>query len=197
MSKTHIDPTISAEWRKYTHMWARHEYREHSPGERVVADALELLGPQIGDSIIDFGCGTGRASDRMADRNLDTWSVDIAENAPGKRTMDRGQFVKACLWDAEAMRPVPVCSYGFCVDVMEHIPMVWVRSVLQHIKDHVEHGVFFQIATFHEKYGDLIGETLHLTVEPRRWWREQLEAYWPHVANGGEAKRPTFVCWNK
>ena len=49
---------------KYEMMWLRPEYRWNSPGLNAASDFLNYFQESIekGHSIIDFGCGTGRAS---------------------------------------------------------------------------------------------------------------------------------------
>jgi len=67
-------------------------------------------------------------------------------------------------------KPIPFHEvYGYCTDVMEHIPPDKVDRVLDHILKAAQH-VFFSISTQEDNCGELIGETLHLTIESYGWW---------------------------
>ena len=74
---------------------------------------------------------------------------------------------------ADLNKPLPVAAaYGFCADVMEHIPPAQVGRVLDNCLHAAQH-VFFRIATDPDRMGVLVGHPLHLTVEPYAWWAEQ------------------------
>ena len=70
----------------------------------------------------------------------------------------------------QLLKPVPVTAeYGYCTDVMEHIPPEHVDQVLLNILRSAQH-VFFQIDCQEDVCGKLIGEQLHLSVHPYSWW---------------------------
>ena len=76
---------------------------------------------------------------------------------------------------ADLEKPIPIAAeYGFCTDVMEHIPPDKVGVVLDNILKAAQR-VWFSIALFEDACGKLIGETLHLSVHPFEWWKEQFE----------------------
>jgi hypothetical protein len=80
------------------------------------------------------------------------------------------RFVKADL-----TKDVPVkAEYGFCTDVMEHIPPDNVDKVLDNCLMACQH-VFFQISTVDDVCGALIGHPLHLTVKPYAWWLKKFQ----------------------
>jgi hypothetical protein len=56
---------------------------------------------------------------------------------------------------------------------MEHVPPEEVDAVLANIVTSAR-KVFFCISTVPDRMGALIGEDLHLTVQPPAWWRELL-----------------------
>jgi hypothetical protein len=66
-------------------------------------------------------------------------------------------------------------KYGYATDVLEHIPPEDIEKVLRNILLHSRH-CFFQISCVPDVMGELIGEQLHLTVEPYAWWLEQFRA---------------------
>lgn len=158
--------TLEHERSKYEQMWARPEYRERSPGMRVAESAYKMMKPS--GTMCDFGCGTGRAAAWFAKQGLVVTGFDIAANA---MTEHDGQFVQGSLWD---MPQFGTFDYGYCTDVMEHLPTEHVEAAISGIADRVKKGVFFQIALFECHMGDVIGEHLHLTVKPAKWWIDLL-----------------------
>ena len=70
---------------------------------------------------------------------------------------------------------IPVAAeYGFCTDVMEHIPPDKVDVVLNNIL-HAAQSVWFSICLIPDDCGVLIGEPLHLSVHPFEWWKKKFE----------------------
>jgi hypothetical protein len=183
-------PLEDRERKKYEEMWKFDLYRKDAPGEGMVDEAIKALGLKSGDSVIDFGCGTGRASQKMLDSGLNVTSVDFASNC-----MDADvklNFVNACLWDLPEMQ----ADYGYCTDVMEHIPMEKVLLVLQGIRDRCSKGAFFNIATRPDMLGGLIGRKLHMTVIAKEDWLKILQKYWPSIEMRPHIndKEVTFIC---
>jgi hypothetical protein len=84
---------------------------------------------------------------------------------------DMLQFIKHDLEQPLSIR----APYGYCTDVMEHIPPDRVDRVLGNILLAAQH-VFFAIATTPDHCGTLIGEPLHLSVHPAEWWLAKLAA---------------------
>lgn len=191
-----MDALKLVEAEKYTRMWDHDQYRRFSPGEQVVARALEAMDADArhptGDvnSIIDFGCGTGRASAYLVTRDFDVAAVDHADNCldPEVRALipDWGlEFHNRCLWDLGDLKG----DYGFCVDVMEHIPPDRVDATLAEIARTVGEKVFFQIALGPDSCGRLIGETLHLTLAPAEWWFAKIATHFPIITDERDRSR--------
>lgn len=148
---------------KYRLMWSFDGYRDHSPGEALVSVALPHFakpGP-----VIDFGCGTGRAALAFHREGFDVVCVDFADNCRD----DEALSLPFLEWDLS--RPCPLrAPYGFCTDVMEHIPTEQVDTVIRNIMGSAE-TVFFQIATVPDVFGSVINQRLHLTVQSHAWWK--------------------------
>ena len=161
---------------KYGRMWERPEYRLASPGEALAQVFLAQARPKPGAHVIDFGCGTGRGSLMLAVLGqLNVTMVDFVSNCldPEIRQMLETQPQTLRFLKADLERPLPIAAeYGFCTDVMEHIPEEKVGLVLDNILKSAQH-VFFSIATMQDSCGQLIGETLHLTVQPYAWWLQR------------------------
>lgn len=180
-------PLEDREREKYRAMWDRDVYRKVAPGEMKVEQAIEALGMLPGESVIDFGCGTGRASAKFDSLGFSVTAIDFAENC-----LDAGVNVPltvSCLWDLPDIRG----KYGYCTDVMEHIPGDKVMDVLRGIAERTD-SAFFNIATRDDSLGVLIGRKLHLSVMPGDVWLNIIKSYWDDVSmveDGGEA---TFIC---
>jgi SAM-dependent methyltransferase len=160
-------PKDLSEQQKYQLMWQYDVYRECSPGERVVNDFIRLVQPD--DMVIDFGCGTGRASLKLLQKNIPVLAIDFTDNCRD----DEALVVPFLQWDLT--RPIPArANFGFCSDVMEHIPPDDVRLVIKNIMDAAK-TVFFQISTTEDHYGQLIENHLHLTVREGAWWKAVAE----------------------
>ncbi len=121
-------------------------------------------------SVIDYGCGMGRAAADLARAGFFSVGVDIAANALEERI----PFVEACLWDLpETLGP---STFAFCADVMEHIPEPYICNVLQLIRMRTLALGCFAISWGDDDCGRLIGQELHLTKRPYEWWVEQFAA---------------------
>lgn len=151
---------------KYVATWKIPEYSRRSPGLRHLPSALRWMKPEPGASITDWGSGSGKAADAMIAQGYDVRMVDIAANA---YSGPNGPVIEACLWDLpEAMGPT---DYGFCADVMEHLPPDRVAQVFDQIAARTRRACYFQIALFEDNWG---GRKLHLSVFPPAWWKERV-----------------------
>ncbi len=149
---------------KYQMLWQYDAYRGCSPGELIADFYLEGFKPD--GRIIDYGCGTGRAGVKFAEAGLSVLLMDFTDNSRDKAALD----LPFMMWDLT--QPIPVkTEYGFCTDVMEHIPTDDVNLVIKNIMDSGE-TVFFQISTVDDEFGGAIGTPLHLTVKPHAWWKK-------------------------
>ncbi len=69
--------------------------------------------------------------------------LDIASNALDEHVAAHYPLIRACLWNL----PDAICAdYGYCVDVMEHIPKERVEHVLYQIKSATRVGCFFKMS---------------------------------------------------
>jgi len=170
---------------KYQLMWQFDTYRDVSPGEHLVATLLVLLNPD--DRIIDFGCGTGRASIELDKRGHSVFLIDFADNSRDEEAMTL-PFLQ---WDLT--KPIPVNSkYGICCDVLEHVRPDDVQTVLENIMQSAE-TVFFSIGTMPDACGVLIGHELHLTVRPHKWWNQVLSQFGTIESEQDQQDQSLFV----
>lgn len=156
------DPSRLTERDKYRLMWSTGGYCVYSPAERLIPVIMDRLKPD--GLVLDFGCGTGRASLELRKRGVPALLIDFADNCRDEEALDLA-FLE---WDLT--HPIPVhAHYGICCDVMEHIPREDVPRVVDNIMAAAD-KVFFSISTVPDGCGAIIGTDLHLTVEGHGWW---------------------------
>jgi len=170
-------PKYTVEQKKYIKCWELDEYRKCSPGENLIDAFWEAADPKPNATVVDWGCGTGRAGYKLYEKGLDVTLVDFAFNCLDKdikkaaKNNDRLRFIEH---DINKRIELP-STYGICTDVLEHIPEEEIDAVLDTILENSKH-VFFQISTVHDAFGHHpeIDETLHVTVKPYQWWLKKL-----------------------
>ena len=172
-----VKPVPNAEQRKYEEVWKHDAYRAHAPGEHLVDEFMLRCKPLPGDTILDFGCGTGRAAMRLAKANphFNVVGLDFAAGSLDPEVAEGVARGAMKFHVTDLTKSIPYAGrLGLCTDVMEHVPEPDVKNTLQNILSAAQ-VVFFQVCTAPDHMGALIGETLHVTVKPHAWWREQLE----------------------
>lgn len=169
----HAPPENLSERDKYLKMWQIDAYRKYSPGEVTASVFLDQMKPIAPGPVIDFGCGTGRGGLALSKAGLDVTLVDFVSSSRDHEALHL-PFLE---WDLT--QPCPLrAPYGYCCDVMEHIPEADALKVMQNIMESVD-KCFFQIATVPDSFGAMIGQDLHVNVKPWHWWVSLVEA------NGG------------
>ena len=158
------------EKQKYEKVWKIPSYRDHSPGDTMVKKFLEICRPYPNASVIDLGCGTGRASLKLKRAGLNVTGLDITGKALTRTARQKIPFTEAPLWSDW----VGMYDFGFCCDVMEHIPIEYTMAALQRMHMNCRE-VFLHICLVPDSFGKMIGEPLHLTVMPFDWWLSHLQ----------------------
>ena len=154
---------------KYEIMWSMPEYRNcGSPGAVSAEEFVRIASPKLGQTVLDLGCGPGRGGQEVKRLSgCDVIYVDFARNCYAPQP-----FV-ACDLSSDGL---PKGDFGFCCDVMEHIPPEQVDQTLANICKSAPH-VFFRIALLDDIKGVLIGHRLHLSVHPADWWFQELRKH--------------------
>ena len=154
---------------KYAEAWAIPGYLKHSPGEIHSDMFADVTGCEKGQTAIDFGCGAGAGGKALRDRHgLDVTFFDLERYAGCP-----DPFVRGSLWDERSF-PARVFDYGYCCDVMEHLPEQFTMLAVKNMLTACAKGIVFSISFLPDHYGKFVGEPLHLTVKPFVWWRDNL-----------------------
>lgn len=171
---------VWTEQSKYEAMWEHEVYRAVAPGEGIAQLFLKTARPKAGSTVIDFGAGTGRGALMLALMgNVRVRMLDFAGNCldPEVRQALTTQSHALDFTQHDLTKTVPFAAeYGYCTDVMEHIPKSQVNEVLKNVLQSAQH-VFFQIACEDDVCGKLIGQPLHLSVHPHDWWLKKFQEF--------------------
>ena len=154
---------------KYEKAWSIPEYANHSPGAQAVELFAEMCEP-YGD-VIDLGTGSGKGALALKDIGLDVTMLDLTFDGLVEGT-DGIRRIEAPLWG----KWLGAWDWGYCADVMEHIPPEYTMLVLDRIMSHCEQ-VFFHICFVPDGFGKVVGQPLHLTVMPFEWWKSHLSEF--------------------
>jgi 2-polyprenyl-3-methyl-5-hydroxy-6-metoxy-1,4-benzoquinol methylase len=164
-----MDTVAVSERAKYEDIWAVPDYREAaSPGLVNVDRFLSVVRPAAGSTLVDLGCGSGEAGLKLKEFGLEVWWLDITDAALSP-SVSRARFIELPVWGLHWRH----WDYGFCCDVMEHIPTEHVMLTLEHILRRCA-TTWFSIALRPDVFGQAIGQPLHLTVRDFVWWRDRI-----------------------
>jgi SAM-dependent methyltransferase len=130
----------------------------------------ETIRPSRNSTVVDWGCGTGRAGYELWKNGLTVTLVDFARNCLDEKVKD-SLCNSLTFLKHDLNKPVDLKSdYGLCADVMEHIPEADVDKVLRTVLQN-SREVFFNISTVEDHFGpEIVGEPLHICVHPYNWW---------------------------
>lgn len=187
------DDTYLKEKQKYTRLWSSiPEYREASAADLLAPAFLSYFSPQLrpGQRIIDFGCGAGRSAIPFLSKGLQVDLLDFAEPCLDPEIFlltasQKALFWEACLWDLPP--DLPAADWIVCFDVLEHLPEEKIGASLKGMAQKMKRGGLFSIDLCTDRFGSEIGDTLHLTLKPKEWWRNQISASFSlleELANG-------------
>lgn len=155
---------------KYARIWEIDQYSQVSPGAIYANMFFDIAQPERGQSLLDVGAGSGAGSRVLKDRGLVVRGFDITDE--GWKHSDI-PLMTGCIWRDLPRNSVPPYDYGYCCDVMEHIPTEFTALAVSEIV-RVCNNSFFSISFTNDHFGEFIGEPLHLTVKPFTWWRDML-----------------------
>ena len=164
---------VTREREKYESVWSIDSYHVNSPGAQVLPVFLDMSGATPGATILDAGCGSAKGAVALTKAQMRVTMCDLTPDGVVAEATGL-PFVSACLWDD--LTPLGTFDYVYCCDVLEHIPTPFTMLVIARLLAVAKRGVFLSISTVPDNYGPLVGATLHQTVQPFVWWRDQLAA---------------------
>lgn len=154
---------------KYEEVWSHPRYGDFSPGERAAPKAIQYLNAQPGSTFIDFGTGSGKGAKALRDIGMNV--IACVDHVFAMQVCQE-KFVGATLWDMPEMH----ADFGFCVDVMEHLPEEKVDDVIAQIKARCDR-CFWQIDLIKDGFGSAVfgeGHFLHTTLKSDIWWEQRV-----------------------
>jgi 2-polyprenyl-3-methyl-5-hydroxy-6-metoxy-1,4-benzoquinol methylase len=173
--------TITAVERdRYVAIWrAVEHYGDHAPGEQWLPIFLDVVGTSRG-TVLDAGCGSGKAGLALAAEGFDVTLCDLTDAGLVEDAKSL-PFQTACLWQdlwqvarAKGHPNRQRFDYVYCCDVLEHIPPQFTMLAINQLLRVAAKGVFLSISLVPDNFGVWIGESLHHTVQPFTWWRDNL-----------------------
>lgn len=168
----------------YEEMWAHPEYGQHSPGEQMVDLFLEIVTTQHafrrGLTVLDAGCGSGKGAVALKARGFDVRLCDLTNAGLLPEASRLPFYVSSLTHDLSLV----VRDFGFpgrrradfvyCCDVLEHVPTQFTMLAIDQMLRASTKGLFLNISLVPDRFGMWVGEQLHKTVQPFKWWRDSI-----------------------
>lgn len=164
---------VDQETAKYAKIWRQPNYGDHSPGENILDLFLEISGCEAQHSVIDIGCGNAKAARKLAARGVRVDLLDLTDAQIPDDVREAHRLMIGPVWGPWSSAGPQGYDFGYCCDVMEHLPKEYTMLAIHRILEECRNA-FFQIAFAPDQFGKTIGEPLHLTVEGFTWWRDRL-----------------------
>ncbi len=113
-------------------------------------------------SVLDAGCAMGFLVEKLRERGIEAWGVDISEYAIGEVEAS----IKEYCWIGSVTEPFPR-KYGLIVsiEVLEHLPQEQAESAVANLCKFTD-DVLFSSTPYDYK------ETSHFNVQPVEYWAE-------------------------
>ena len=113
-------------------------------------------------SVLDAGCAMGFLVEKLRERGIEAWGVDISEYAIGEVAAS----IKEYCWIGSVTEPFPR-KYGLIVsiEVLEHLPQEQAESAVANLCKFTD-DVLFSSTPYDYK------ETSHFNVQPVEYWAE-------------------------
>jgi len=124
-----------------------------------IDDVASLVDMMKAGSVLDYGCGKGVLKPALQERFP---NLDIREYDPGIPEK------------AAAPEKADVVA---CIDVMEHIELDFLDSVLKHIAGLADKAVYMTVALGPAKRILADGRNAHLIIKPVEWWQKHLDRH--------------------
>lgn len=187
---------------KYDVIWRDFpSYRDCSPGFAFAQFFFDGFKGEIraGQTLIDFGCGTGRVAKEFMAKGLNVTLVDISPYCLDEEIRNllplfsnQLHFQQGCLW--KLPKELKSCYWMYCCDVLEHIPENYIDICLQQMAERTRHGGYFSICLQEDAAGKKLGHPLHLTVKDKGWWEQKISQFFTIIGEDAFADDLYFNC---
>lgn len=164
----------------YEEAWAIADYAAHSPGEKYAPVFADMVQHHhlSGSLVLDAGCGAGKGAQALSRLGYAVHLCDLTPAGLSDEVKDF-PFSEACLWKPLRSQ-VPYILGGdydftYCCDVLEHLPESLTMLAIARMLEMSTH-LFLTVSTVQDSFGAWVGKSLHQTVKPFTWWRDQLNA---------------------
>lgn len=166
-----MNSVTHAERRLYEDVWSSiSNYGEFSPGERYLPVFLAIAGDMRG-SVLDAGAGSGKGAVALARVGFDVTLCDLTREGL-VADAEPFPFLPGCLWSDLSARGR--YDYVYCTDVLEHVPPQFTMLVVHRMLSVARRGLFISVSLVPDAFGVWAGRSLHQTVQPFTWWRDNL-----------------------
>lgn len=155
---------------KYAAVWGMSDYSEASPGANFVELFMRVTNAKAGQTVADIGAGAGAGSRALAAKGLRVKAFDLVDTA--WTGGDSIPLHTGCVWNG-LMASWTDFDFGYCCDVMEHIPTQFVGLAVDKMLQSCN-KVFFSISFNKDVHGDAVRDRLHLTIQSFTWWRDTM-----------------------
>lgn len=166
--------TLEKEIEKYEAIWSLPAYHEVSPGEKYAAVFEEVVEDKS-CAVIDIGCGAGAGGKALQELGYrDMTFLDLV-----RVSEDTTPFIHTPIWrdwQVPKVGPGKRWDWGYCCDVLEHIPPEYSALSIHRIRENCSNA-FLSIGLTPDHFGKVIRDELHLNVKPFRWWKELLSEF--------------------
>jgi SAM-dependent methyltransferase len=127
-------------------------------------------------SIIDFGCGNGAALAFFRSKGYTVAGTDISSFVVDELRDNLFTVFHASL-DSVPMIQDDAYTYGFCNDVIEHVPPTYITQSLDEMTRICSERLYISVCPTPAHNISKEGENLHLTIQPAAWWEQLFSQY--------------------
>ena len=136
--------------------------------------AQKLVENEEKGRIIDFGFGEGSAIDYFIKNRFQVEGIEISSYAI-KKQRDKGIIVHHSSLDHIPSIQDKSFEFGFCNDVIEHLPQNAIIPTLNEMKRICSGKIYLSVCPTPSHHLSDNGENLHLTVKPKEWWENEFK----------------------
>ena len=166
-------------------IWNDPKNREYSPAEYKVGMIEKALKLKKGNTVLDVGCGTGRAAKELQEKGYSVTGIDIASNCLDYDSAHSFFFINSSAGDFRKTRRY---NGVYAINTLECLEKDELNRFLRTISKTTNKFV----CSISEHPVVIDGEEIHKTVMPPFWWYYKLKKYFKKVI---PLDAQTFACY--